>query len=134
LAVSDVSLTTNGTSNKRRVRQTARAWRILLAAVVCLFACFASSRALGASSLRAHVEIASHQDEPRCPDRDHDGKPCGPLCPCTCCPGHGIVPADVPSLSVPFVVSALSTEAELPSIERLDPVDVVFRVFHPPRA
>ncbi|MBN1610198.1 MAG: hypothetical protein JW940_26460 [Polyangiaceae bacterium] len=116
------------------MRQTAQTWRIALAAVLCLFACFASGRALCASSSSASVEIAGHQDEPTCPDRDHDGKPCGPLCPCTCCPGHGMVPADVPSPSVPVVVSTLSTEVDLVSAEELDPILVVSRVFHPPRA
>jgi hypothetical protein len=45
-----------------------------------------------------------------------------------------MVPADVPSPSVPVVVSTLFTEVELSSAEELDPIHVVSRIFHPPRA
>lgn len=81
------------------------------------------------ASAHAHGVAHSHA----CPDPEQDGSPCGPACPCTCCPGHSVpaavVYADRPSLLIP---PAAQLQAVPP--RDLHPEDVLRRIFHPPRA
>ena len=80
----------------------------------------------------ASADPVNSAESSSCPDPGDDGNPCGPTCPCACCPGHLTVAA--------FVMTRSSLPA-LPSDERLvfethdlQPKDVHFRIFHPPRA
>ena len=67
-----------------------------------------------------------------CPDPGTDGQPCGPGCPCFCCPGHANGLAVFPlrtSVGIPP-----SSEFELEAHDDLRPKGVLRRIFHPPRA
>ena len=67
-----------------------------------------------------------------CPDPGTDGQPCGPGCPCFCCPGHAnglAVFPPRPSVGIPP-----SGEFELEAHDDLRPKGVLRRIFHPPRA
>ncbi|HUU00033.1 MAG TPA: DUF6660 family protein [Myxococcota bacterium] len=69
---------------------------------------------------------------PSCPDPDDDGNPCGPTCPCACCPGHSAAAAFV---SIRPSIQALpSDEFQASLTDDLHPKDFHFRIFHPPRA
>jgi hypothetical protein len=74
----------------------------------------------------------SHSEGSSCPDPDDDGNPCGPTCPYACCPGHVACAA--------FAVQSFclgvppSNEIKLQHDDALNPKDVHFRIFHPPRA
>jgi len=72
-----------------------------------------------------------HSDGP-CNDPGDGGKPCGPTCPCACCPGHRTVPALAVDDSHHGSPVAAQFEAAPP--DTLNHEDVVSRVFHPPRA
>ena len=67
-----------------------------------------------------------------CPDPGTDGQPCGPGCPCFCCPGHANGLAVV-SLRT-SVGNPPSSEFELETHDDLRPKGVLRRIFHPPRA
>jgi hypothetical protein len=74
----------------------------------------------------------SSAETDRCPDPDSNGQPCGPECPCACCPGHSSAVAFLsgwPSLGAPS-----SHENRASSPDDLHPKDVRVRIFHPPRA
>lgn len=74
---------------------------------------------------------AGHADGAPCPDSEGNGDPCGPACPCACCPGHR-----VPALASAHAHAIPSTPGALEALplDALNPQDVVRRVFHPPRA
>jgi hypothetical protein len=106
-----------------------------LALIVLFF--FAIGLAPAAADEALH--LASHADEASpfeyanapCPDSE-DGHPCGPACPCACCPGHRTIAAFV-TVS-PAFQELPSPERFASPAERLHPQDVFFSFFHPPRA
>ena len=67
-----------------------------------------------------------------CPDGDDHGMPCGPTCPCICCPGHLLRLAYFPG--VPTVRSPMTGPVETVTADNLHPTDITDRIFHPPRA
>ena len=73
---------------------------------------------------------ACHEGAP-CPDPDEGGDPCGPTCPCACCPGHRTAPAL--AVGGPAHGSLAARHFEAAPLEALHPKDVLRRVFHPPR-
>ncbi len=85
--------------------------------------------ALG-ESLHAGTDEASHAAAP-CPDPDPGGHPCGPVCPCACCPGHRVSPAL--TAGGPPLVAPSTLHLEHRLAETFHPQDVLRRVFHPPR-
>lgn len=97
----------------------------------------AAGEALHAS---AGADEATHAESsgPSCPDSGDDGKPCGPMCPCTCCPGHLTVAAFVTvaaSVTVgPTVQHSPSSKPHTSLPDGLHPKDTYSRIFHPPRA
>ena len=80
----------------------------------------------------AHDDAPGHADGSSCPDPEDGGHPCGPACACLCCPGHTGTTIVVPrSLALDPPAAA---EPSLGVGDELDPKDVCFRIFHPPRA
>ena len=77
------------------------------------------------------VDEVHHAEGSTCPDPDSDEHPCGPSCPCTCCPGHLTAAAITPLQ--PVIVAPLSDEIEISMRDDLHPKDVLSRIFHPPR-
>jgi hypothetical protein len=73
----------------------------------------------------------SHSESSSCPDPGDDGNPCGPTCPCACCPGH-LAAATFVSVR-PSIQAPPSDEFQLSLLNDLHPKDVIFRIFHPPR-
>jgi len=74
----------------------------------------------------------SHCYGSSCPDPGSDGGPCGPTCPSACCPGHSMIAAFTavrPSIEAPP-----SDELSALSPNDLYPKDILYRIFHPPRA
>jgi hypothetical protein len=65
-----------------------------------------------------------------CPD-DDEGGPCGPACPCACCPGPAKVFTFSSDRSGPLLPLALARYVSASSDSVLP--DVFQRVFHPPR-
>jgi hypothetical protein len=74
---------------------------------------------------------ASCLDGSSCPDPDNHGHPCGPACPCACCPGHQA--ATAASLTRPSIGIPPANSLEACSAGDLHPKDVPHRIFHPPR-
>lgn len=66
-----------------------------------------------------------------CPDPGDDGFPCGPTCPCSCCPGH----APSPALWAHHcsVGAPPSSELEPTPARDLGSANLLHRIFHPPR-
>ncbi|MBK6848874.1 MAG: hypothetical protein IPG96_15505 [Proteobacteria bacterium] len=78
---------------------------------------------------RPFLHSTSHST---CPDAGDDGNPCDPTCPCSCCPGHA--PA-VAFLSLRITTQAPSSQPRRVShADDVQPNDLPFRIFHPPRA
>ncbi|HOC44256.1 MAG TPA: hypothetical protein PKJ99_14675 [Thermoanaerobaculales bacterium] len=98
----------------------------LLALAVVMAGLVAAAPYWGASA--AHAE---ETEATPCPDPGDDGSPCGPSCPCACCPGHAPTPA--------VVVAQCSVAAPSPSTLETTPhralqsTDLRLRIFHPPR-
>lgn len=82
-----------------------------------------------------HSLVSSDQvncsEGPSCPDPDDDGNPCGPACPCACCPGHSA--ASVVVSARPSIQAMPSGELQASLADDLHPKDVYYRIFHPPR-
>lgn len=72
----------------------------------------------------------AHADGTPCPDEGDE--PCGPDCPCTCCHGHSLAKAGVTS---PHLIAAGDAPRPHPIVKPADlhPVELIRRVFHPPR-
>lgn len=67
-----------------------------------------------------------------CPDETPEGDPCSDGCDCLCCPGHAriLLPGgQTASATLLFQSGSLSDPCD-----DIHPLDVVFRIFHPPRA
>ncbi len=76
------------------------------------------------------VEEAAHHGP--CPDETPDGAPCSEGCACLCCPGHArtLLPDGLASIDRPY-----SGQGGLLNYsDGLNPQDLIFRIFHPPRA
>lgn len=73
----------------------------------------------------------AHADGTPCPDEGDE--PCGPDCACTCCHGHSGAKVGVP-------LAPLVSNGDPPSLHplgeagELNPIELIKRVFHPPRA
>ena len=67
-----------------------------------------------------------------CPDPGDEGDPCGPDCPCACCPGQRPA-ATFPSLALAIVAPPMK---ELEPLVPVEPTlsEIGQRIFHPPRA
>jgi hypothetical protein len=84
---------------------------------------------------------AATEDSPKthskgvvCPDPGENDEPCGPDCPCDCCPGHVNTAF---ALTVNVQASILfppPAEVHLSMPGDLHPQDALVRIFHPPRA
>jgi hypothetical protein len=112
-----------------------RLWRIAVVVLLCLVAGFVSTA--GGLGLRptASTDQVTHNDGSTCLDSDHGREPCGPMCPCTCCPGHGTVAT--PFASGELAVISLAPpvhEVEASRPQDLHPKELLFSIFHPPRA
>lgn len=107
----------------------------LASIVLFLFVAGLVSTAAG-EALHASADAVqgSHAENPSssCPDPGDDGKPCGPACPCACCPGHVSAAAFVAAR--PSIHPPPSGEHRPALPDDLHPKDVHFHVFHPPRA
>lgn len=99
----------------------------MLLALMFLF--FASG---GLMSVALDLGHLCHSEDAGCPDRDSDGVPCGPNCPCSCCPGHRVMPA-IASLPL-FLVSPTLTSAVQPEDKAPSQKDIPFTIFRPPEA
>lgn len=75
---------------------------------------------------------ASHEEGSSCPDPARDGEPCGPACPCACCPGHRLTVACAGT--EPFVPAPPPSDLFLALPTVLHPREIGQRIFHPPRA
>jgi hypothetical protein len=82
--------------------------------------------------LHVGSDSTAHVDGPSCPDPGDDGAPCGPDCPCTCCPGHRITMSS--SCIRPHLVILTARTLVLSYWHDLHPYDVELSVFRPPRA
>ena len=110
----------------RRERAARRLMPAVLVAVVLLF--FAADGPLG---LLADLGHLCHSDETDCPDKDGDGAPCGPDCPCSCCPGHQVMPA---LLQLSFFLDAPGPAAAADPTEKSPAQkDISSLIFRPPR-
>jgi hypothetical protein len=76
-----------------------------------------------------------------CPDPGEDGHPCGPTCPCLCCPRRPPSATVLPVLvaapaSVRPPIGGPTSGEEPESVRRDDfhPKNVLSRIFRPPRA
>jgi hypothetical protein len=105
--------------------------RFLLRLALLWFVTGVVSPAVGESLHATSDNQADHSGSP-CSDPDAGGEPCGPACPCACCPGHRTPPALAVGDAVSGALIAGQFEAGLP--DTLHPKDVFRRVFHPPRA
>jgi hypothetical protein len=108
--------------------------RLALVVLFLFVAGLVSGAAGEAMHASASADQVSHSESSgsSCPDPGDDGKPCGPTCPCACCPGHLTTAAFVsvrPSIQPPP-----SDELHVSRLDELHPKDVHFRIFHPPRA
>ncbi|MEK7705250.1 MAG: hypothetical protein AAB426_09845 [Myxococcota bacterium] len=80
----------------------------------------------------ASADRVGRSEGSSCPDPGDDGNPCGPACPCVCCPGHltaGVLMSPRPIVDVPA-----SDDLIIPWRDALHSKDVLSRIFHPPRA
>jgi hypothetical protein len=101
----------------------------VLSLFVVAFVAGAFGQAVHESGHAGHADLAEGAS---CPDSDTDGAPCGPTCPCTCCPGHSGA-AVIVSHSAEF--STLTSAVACGSVVNdLDPKEIPFPIFHPPRA
>lgn len=104
-------------------------------ATVVLFL-FVAGLASAAASEALHSSVdpssASSAEHSSCPDPGDDGNPCGPACPCACCPGHVTAAAFVAVESAHQLPPTAELHVFVP--RDLHPKDVYFRIFHPPRA
>jgi len=100
--------------------------------VLCSFVAGPVS-AMSGEMLRADDDHGDrcHAEGLPCPDPIDDGQPCGPSCACACCPGHALGLAFATHGLRPGLAPA-STLRVHPASD-LHPMDVLFRVFHPPR-
>lgn len=111
----------------RRERAARRLMPAVLVALVLLF--FAADGPLGLALDLGHL---CHSEDAGCPDGDSDGAPCGPNCPCSCCPGHRVMPAIA---SVPlFLATPDLTAAVQPAGAEPSQKDIPFTIFRPPEA
>lgn len=106
--------------------------RLALCALFVLVAGLVSATAGTIVHASEEAHPASHFDSSSCPDPCDDGVPCGPSCPCACCPGHATVV--VFAAVRPVIPAPPIDELESPSHDILEPQDVHFRIFRPPRA
>ncbi|MBI5507426.1 MAG: hypothetical protein HY903_01615 [Deltaproteobacteria bacterium] len=108
--------------------------RRLALPVLCLIAAAAVLSFFARDSVDAAVATpgAADASDPGCPDPDTHGRPCGPSCPCACCPGHMVRVALLPG--VPTMGAPTATALDTIVVTRCTPVDVLQRIFHPPRA
>ena len=100
---------------------------VILLAMMFLF--FAADGPLG---IALDLGYLCHSGDAGCPDRDSDGLPCGPDCPCSCCPGHRVMPviaSDPLFLATPALTSTVQPEDKTPSQK-----DIPFTIFRPPEA
>ncbi|MFZ5786470.1 MAG: hypothetical protein ACOY3Y_08505 [Acidobacteriota bacterium] len=104
--------------------------RTLARVVLVWFVVGIAAPAVG-ENLYANAEGESHAGGP-CQDPDPDGHPCGPVCPCACCPGHRVPPAL--TSGGPLLGAPLPLHLETRPAEAFHPQDVLRRVFHPPRS
>ncbi len=111
-----------------------RLWRVVLFLLLCVVAGFASSAGTLTVGSPAGTSEVTHEDGSTCPDSDHDHAPCGPACPCTCCPGHARLAAAFTPVDacLVWVVPPVS-EVEAPAPRDLHPEEPSFSIFHPPR-
>jgi hypothetical protein len=109
-----------------------KAWRVAFV----VFLCFLASTVFAAGAFAEYPTVSadqvSHDDGSTCPDSDHGG-PCGPVCPCTCCPGHAMAAA-ASSVAVPTTLALAQPvhEVEVSPPEELHPKDFLARIFRPP--
>jgi hypothetical protein len=105
----------------------------LVPAVLVVFIAELASAAVGESLHESTgIDEMHHSKGSSCPDPANDEDPCGPTCPCTCCPGH--LTATAIALVHPFIAAQLTDELEAMSQRALYPKEVLDRVFRPPRA
>lgn len=110
----------------RDARRTLR--RLALLALSIMIASFVAAAPSGGMET---VHAAQTEATP-CPDPGDDGSPCGPTCPCSCCPGH----APSPALWAPrcSVGALASSELEPTPARDLGSANLLHRIFHPPRS
>jgi len=78
----------------------------------------------------APIESVAAHSAP-CPDATPEGDPCSDDCVCLCCPGH----ARVLPVGTQVALASLIGVQELPDpVGNLNPIDLVTRVFRPPRS
>lgn len=73
-----------------------------------------------------------HSGGTPCPDSTEYGHPCAPFCACACCPGHALGLAF--ATHGPRLGLTPASTLRVHPVSDLHPTDVLFRVFHPPRA
>jgi hypothetical protein len=110
-------------------------WRWAWVVLVCLLTGWLWIAGLGAPTHLVCSDPVSHQDGSNCPDSDCSQGPCGPMCPCTCCPGHRMLALSFTLDGATVLDLAPPPEGAMAwRSERLDSQDLRFRIFHPPRA
>jgi len=100
---------------------------VLVLVMFLLF--FAADGPLGIALDLGHL---CHSEDAGCPDRDSDGLPCGPDCPCGCCPGHHTVQA-IYELSFIFQAPGCSRSFEA-AVETPCQKEIPSSIFRPPRS
>lgn len=114
-----------------------RFWQTTVVLLLCLFGLFVSASLSVEHPVADNQEHVTHEDGSPCPDSEQDSEPCGPLCPCTCCPGHAamaaaVVPVPVAfSFVAPSLPRAQQVGVRLP--KALHPQELLYSIFHPPR-
>jgi hypothetical protein len=108
-------------------------WIVVLVMLLMFIAGIAAAHPQRLSGSASSLDPTCHSDGSPCPDAGACDHPCGPACPCTCCPGHGaaVVPAPYPLCS--FNLPPTRGVTVNPPRD-LYPREVHFRIFHPPRA
>jgi hypothetical protein len=95
-------------------------------------AALAFSSGTGAFCATEDRSQVTHEEGSSCPDPGGGGDPCGPSCPCTCCPGHRPPVAFSGFESIVLIPPSADLIAASPT--DLHPRDVDQSIFHPPRA
>jgi hypothetical protein len=97
--------------------------------VLLLLLAAQASAVLGETLGVDHQDVARHS-EGAAPG--HDDGPCGPSCPCACCPGQSVSKA---VCTVAPVLHIMASQAPEPiGVVDLHPADTAVGIFHPPRA
>jgi hypothetical protein len=105
--------------------------RLAMVVLLLFIAGYISTSAGEVIHSMANEAHASEAKGSSCPDPGNDGAPCGPECPCTCCPGHRLAVAF--PISGPSIVAPSSDDLDPALPADLHPKEIGKNIFRPPR-